>query len=127
MYGIKLAGVPHKLTADNTDAVLGGAELVIDCLDNAAARNLVQGYVRKHNVPCLHGALAADGSYGQVTWDEEFVIDSENVAGQATCEGGEHLPFIALVSGAIARSAQTFLKKGKKVNYAVHAGGVVRM
>lgn len=126
MFGLKLAGVPHRLTKDNTDVVLGGADLIIDCLDNAAARQLVQGYVRQHKIPCLHGALAADGSYGQVAWDEGFVIDSENVAGQPTCEGGEHLPFIALVSSVIAKAAQEFIQRGKMTSYAVNPGGVMR-
>lgn len=126
MFGLKLPGVPHKLTSDNCDVVMGGSDLILDCLDNAEARRLVQGYARQHKIPCLHGALAADGSYGRVVWDENFVIDSENVAGQPTCEGGEHLPFIAQASATIAKAAQEFILRGKKNDYAIRPGGVVR-
>src|SRR5215471_3565760 len=50
--------VGHKLVDNNIDQLLKGATLVVDCLDNGASRKLVQDYVRTHNVPCLHGALA---------------------------------------------------------------------
>jgi predicted ThiF/HesA family dinucleotide-utilizing enzyme len=126
MFGLKLAGVPHKLTADNVGELLSGADLIIDCLDNAQARLLVQGFARKNKVPCLHGALAADGTFGRVVWTENFVIDSENVQGAPTCEGGEHLPFIGTVSALLAKAAQEFVTKGKKIGFEVHPGGVTR-
>jgi molybdopterin-synthase adenylyltransferase len=126
LFGLKPTAVPHRLTADNATQLLSGADLLLDCLDNAPAREVVQAFARHTKTPCLHGALAADGSYGRVVWDENFVIDSENVAGQATCEGGEHLPFIAVASSMIAKAAQDFLLRGKKLDYAIHPGGVMR-
>lgn len=126
LFGLKPMAVPHRLTADNATQLLSGADLLLDCLDNAGSRSLVQEYARQHDVPCLHGALAADGQYGRVIWDETFVIDSENVTGQPTCEGGEHLPFISQVSATIAKAAQEFLSNGKKHNYVIRAGCVVR-
>ncbi len=123
-FKTKVEGVPHRLTGDNLDQLLGGAQLVIDCVDNAATRNLIQTYVRKHQIPCLHGAVAADGSFGQVVWDESFRIDQETVGGTATCENGEHLPFITTVSALIAKAAQDFLKVAKKKGYQIHPNGV---
>lgn len=126
LFGVKIEAVPHKLVADNAEALLSGAELIIDCLDNAAAREIVQRFVRKTKVPCLHGALAANGEFGRVIWDENFVVESGGTTGAATCEDGEHLPFIAVVSALIARSAHEFITKGKKNEFAVHPGGVLR-
>jgi len=124
LFGIKLNMVPHKLTADNEKELLGGADLVIDCLDNPESRRVVQGFAKEAEIPCLHGALAADGAFGRVVWTENFVID-DGAAGAATCEDGEHLPFIAVVSALLARSAQAFLKDGKKIGYEISPGGVI--
>ena len=66
LFGVKVEAIPHKLTKDNADALLGGSALVLDCVDNAEARRVIQGCVRKHSIPCLHGALSADGSFGRV-------------------------------------------------------------
>lgn len=120
LWNTKVDGTPHKLTADNTMQVLSGSDLIIDCLDNAEARGLVQTFARTAPVPCLHGALSADGQMGRVVWDADFRIDSEGSAGAATCEDGEHLPFIGMVSTYLARSAQEFLKSGRKIGWQVY-------
>jgi len=117
--------VSHKLVVENIDVLLKGATLVVDCLDNGASRKLVQDYVRKHNLPCLHGALAPGGEFGRSIWDQDFVIDSEVGAGAATCEDGEFLPFIALTAAYLARSVQLFLKDGKKIGFSISPVGVV--
>lgn len=118
LFGIKIDAVPHKLTQDNAQILLQGAALVIDCLDNGASRRVVQSFARELRIPCLHGALAADGSIGRAVWDDKFQIDDESGDG-ATCEDGEHLPFIGMVSAYIARAAQEFLKSGRQMSYQV--------
>lgn len=125
LFGLKVEVIQHRLIEDNAKAVLLGADLVIDCLDNAASREIVQRFARTSKVPCLHGALAANGAFGRVVWDERFVIDTEDGAGAPTCEGGEHLPFIAVVSALIAKSAQDFLKKGRQIGFEVSPSGVI--
>ncbi len=125
LFGLKIKTISHKLTEYNQDALLDG-DLIIDCLDNEASRLLVQEWVRKHKVPCLHGALAPDGSFGRVVWDENFAIDSEAEAGSATCENGEFLPFIAITSAHIARAAQVFLLEGRKIGYEISPGGTTQ-
>jgi molybdopterin/thiamine biosynthesis adenylyltransferase len=127
LYGTKLRAIPHRLTADNVTGLLGGADLVIDCLDNAASRRLVQNYCHdvgepgtgKGAIPCLHGALDAAGSFGRVIWSDGFVIDEEGAQGAATCEDGEFLPFIAITAAYLARSAQLFLDTGKQVGFSI--------
>ena len=123
----KLEAVPHKLIAGNAQALFDGADLVVDCLDNAASRRVLQDAVRERKIPCVHGALSADGQFGRVVWDEHFAIDAENVAGQATCEGGEHVPFIALVAATLAAAVQRFVADGSRVSTNLHPGGMVRL
>lgn len=127
LFGIKVDVVPHKLTPDNAKQLLDKSTLVIDCLDNGAARKAVQSTVRALKLPCLHGALAADGAFGRVIWDEDFKIDDEAGVGQATCEGGEHLPFIAITASYIAKAAQEFLEGKKRVGYQVSPAGSKRI
>jgi molybdopterin-synthase adenylyltransferase len=125
LWGLKIDGVPHKLTSENDVQLLRKADLIIDALDNGEARRIVQGFARRTKTACLHGALAANGEFGRVVWDEDFKIDDEAGAGAATCEDGEHLPFVALVSAYLARAAQVYIKSGKKIGFSVHSGGAV--
>lgn len=122
LWGIKVEVIPHKLVADNATQLLGGADLILDCLDNGDARRVVQGYVRDHKVQCLHGALAADGLMGRVVWDEDFRID-DAPAGAATCEDGEFLPLIGMTSCYLARAAQEYLASGKKMGFQIYPKG----
>lgn len=126
-YGSKLETVGNKLTSDNVEQLLSGADVLVDCLDNGEARRLVQGYARAHGVPCVHGALAADGGFGRVVWDEDFVIDDETNAGEPTCEDGEFLPFITIASAYLAYAVQRFLKDGRKTGYSISPAGVEKI
>lgn len=126
LFGLKLEAVPHRLTSDNAEQLLGDANLVVDCLDNGASRRLVQNFVRAKSIPCLHGAVDAAGTYGRVAWDSRFVIDDEAKVGQPTCEGGEHLPFLIVIAAHLALATRSFVNDGRQVGYEVHPGGVMR-
>lgn len=121
------AAVPHRLTVDNIDVVLAESDLVIDCVDNGATRRLIQAWVRQHEVPCLHGGLAANGSFGVALWDDQFAVDDEPDTGAPTCEGGEHLPFIAFVASAIAMAAQAFVTFNLQRGFMISPVGVQRV
>ena len=109
-YGLRLKDYTVRLVDENVATILGDQDLVIDCFDNAEGRQLIQDFVRANDIPGLHGGLAADGEYGVVRWDADFVIDSEDVPGQATCEGNGFLPVILAVSGALVGSIQGYQK-----------------
>jgi molybdopterin/thiamine biosynthesis adenylyltransferase len=124
LWGIKYTINPNRLTEQNTNELLSNSDLIIDCLDNSPSRHLVQNYACKHQIPCLHGALAANGAFGRIIWTEQFIID-ENVGGTATCDDGNYLPFIGLVSALIAKSAFDFLDSNLKNNFQILPSGVV--
>jgi molybdopterin/thiamine biosynthesis adenylyltransferase len=126
LFGTKIEVVPHKLVEDNAKQLLGNADLVIDCLDNAVSRRILQSFVRAGGTACLHGALAADGTFGRVVWDEDFTIDEEPSEGAATCDDGDHLPFIATTASLVAQAAAGFIQTGKKFGFQVHPGGATR-
>lgn len=127
LFGVRVETVPHKLTSDNVQQLLGDADLVVDCLDNGASRRVIQRFIRANSVPCLHGALDAEGTFGRAVWDEDFEIDDEAAEGAATCENGEHLPFITIVSGYLARAVQVFVTNGTKISFHAHPGGADRV
>lgn len=124
LWGKNIGKSGVMLTSTNTKQLLGGAGLIVDCLDNAASRLLVQTYARENGIPCLHGALAPEGAYGQVCWDEHFIIDSEVGQGGATCENGIHLPIIMIVSCWLAKAVSDFVMGGLKRGYAISPSGV---
>lgn len=127
LFGVKLQTNSNKLVSDNAEQLLGGADLVVDCLDNAASRRVIQTFVRKAKIPCLHAAVDANGNFGRVAWDESFVIDEEDAQGAPTCENGEHLPFLAVVSAYVAHSVKEFVGKGARLSYQVSPGGTIRI
>lgn len=128
IFGVKeISHIPHKLTSDNIEVLFGDADLVIDCTDNIAARDLIQHYVKENSIPCLHGALSADGAFARIIWTEIFQGDVEEEEGQATCEDGEQLPFFMSVGSFIAIEAQRFLSSGKKQSFQMTTSGIIRL
>ncbi len=127
LYDVKLATWTRWLNSENVHELLGGSDLVIDCLDNGESRRIVQMYVRERHIPCLHGALAPGGAFGRVVWDEAFVIDDEASQGAATCEDGAFLPFIVVVAALLAEAVGEFNRSGKKRGFSVSPAGVISL
>lgn len=125
-FGVKAEALGVRLGAHNAAQLLDGCDLAVDCFDNADSRQVLSEAARARGVPLVHAALAADGSFALVRWDERFVADREDVAGQATCEGGEHLPMIGLVGATLARTIQDFLKSGARHDYMISLSGTSR-
>ncbi|MFP2926586.1 HesA/MoeB/ThiF family protein [Pyxidicoccus sp. 3LG] len=125
LHGVKAESFGVRLTRDNVEALCGGADLLVDCFDNQASRQLLSEYARKAGKPLVHGAVSADGTFGLVRWDERFVPDAEDTAGQATCEGGAHLPLLGLLAATLARTVQDFVKHGVKRDALVNLTAVI--
>jgi molybdopterin/thiamine biosynthesis adenylyltransferase len=112
-WAIKAEALPVRVTADNVAQVCAGASLLVDCFDNRAGREVLSAHARATGLPLVHAALAADGRFGLCRW-----------ADQATCEGGEHLPFIGLLAAALARAIQEFVARGVRKEAIVSLSGV---
>jgi molybdopterin/thiamine biosynthesis adenylyltransferase len=125
-YGAKAEAMGVRLAATNAAQLLADCGLAVDCFDNADSRLAVAAAAATAGVPLVHAALAADGTFGLVRWDERFVPDREDTAGQATCEGGEHLPMIGLVGATLARAIQDFVRGGDRHDYMISLSGVSR-
>jgi hypothetical protein len=125
-YGAKAEALGVRLAATDAAQLLAGCGLAVDCFDSAGSRIALAEAARAAGVALVHAALAGDGTFGIVRWDERFVADREDVAGQATCEGGEHLPMIGLVGATLARAIQDFVRAGDRRDYMISLSGVVR-
>jgi siroheme synthase (precorrin-2 oxidase/ferrochelatase) len=124
LFNVKIGAIPHRLTSLNASEILGGSDLILDCLDNGESRRIVQTFARERKIPCLHGALAGGGQFALCAWDESFKIDDES-PGIATCEDGDFLPFIVVAAAHLAMAAQIFLRTGKKTGFQIIPTGAV--
>ncbi len=123
-WGVKAESFGVRVTEDNVATLCGSADLVVDAFDNAKSRRLLSAWAKSAQKPLVHAAVSADGTFGLVRWDERFVADEEGTPGQATCEGGEHLPLIALVGVTLARTVQDFVLHGAKRDAMISLSGV---
>ncbi len=123
-FGLKAEAFGVRITETNVEAVCGKADLVVDAFDNAASRRVLSDFARKNGKALVHAALSGDGTFGLVRWDARFVPDAEDHAGQATCEGGEHLPLIGVLGSSLARVIQDYVKDGTQRDLMVALGSV---
>lgn len=124
-WGIKAESFGVRVGEDNVATLCAAADLVVDAFDNAKSRRLLSTWAKSAQKPLVHAAVSADGTFGIVRWDERFTPDEESAEGEATCEGGEHLPLIAMVSATLARAIQDFVKDGKRQDSMVSLSGVI--
>ena len=126
LFGVKVEANTNRVTPDNAETILKGADLVIDCTDNGTARRTIAAASKRLGIPLLHGAMNLEGDFARIIWDELFVVDDET-PGQATCEDGAHLPFHMLAGSWIAVVAQTFLQTGKRMSIQITPSSFVRL
>ena len=124
-WGVKAEAFGVRIGEDNVETLCGSADLLVDAFDNAKSRRMLSTFARAAQKPLVHAAVSADGTFGLVRWDERFEPDEEGTPGAATCEGGEHLPLIALIGSTLARSVQDFVQKGEKRDAMISLSGVM--
>ena len=113
-WGVKAEAFGVRLEPHNVATLCGRADLVVDAFDNAKSRRALSTWAKSTSTPLVHAAVSADGTFGLVRWDERFVVDEEPSGGAATCEGGEHLPMLALIAGSLARTIQDFVDRDER-------------
>ena len=123
-WGVKVEAFGVRVGEENVATLCGAADLLVDAFDNAKSRRILATYARANGKALVHAAVSADGTFGLVRWDERFAADEEGTPGQATCEGGEHLPLIAIVASTLARTVQEHLATGKPRDAMVSLSGV---
>ena len=123
-FGVKVEAFGVRLAETNVEALCGNADLIVDAFDNQKSRLVLSAFARSKSKALVHAALSGDGTFGLVRWDERFAPDAEDHEGQATCEGGEHLPLIGSLGSALARVVQDYCKDGTRRDVMVSLAGV---
>lgn len=62
---VEIVAVDERITGDNAGRIAAGARIIVDCLDNFAARFALNDAALEQGIPFVHGAIR--GFYGQAT------------------------------------------------------------
>jgi molybdopterin-synthase adenylyltransferase len=110
---VEIEAVRKEMTAQNAQALLKGAQVVVDTFDNSAARALVQQAVRALALPCLHVGLFED--YCEVLWDEGYRVPKD-VAGDV-CEYPLARNGVLLAVVIASETLMAFCLEGRRVQW----------
>ena len=113
--GIEIEALRKELDARTARALLQEGGLIIDALDNAASRRLVQEHCRALARPCLHIGLYTD--YGEVIWDERYRVP-QDVAGDV-CDYALARNLILLAVAVASETIVRFALAGERQDYSV--------
>ena len=103
-----------ELTPENAARLLAGSAVVVDALDNLAARATVAETCGRLGMPCLHVALSDGGDYGCGLWDAAYPAASGRLprAGADRCDYPLTRPLALLVAAAGAEALVCHLLDG---------------
>ena len=113
--GVEIEAVAKDLNDRTARGLLKGPGLVIDALDNSAARRLVQEHVRAAGLPCLHVGLNAD--YAEVIWDEEYRVPND-VDGDV-CDYPLARNLVLLAVAVASEAVVRYLEDGRRTGWSV--------
>jgi molybdopterin-synthase adenylyltransferase len=104
-----------ELTASNANSLLKDVDLIVDCFDNSASRQLVQDHARSTNIPTLHVGLFED--FGQVAWDETYRVPKD-VAGDV-CDYPLARNLIVITAAVAAETIVAFATNGERKSWSI--------
>jgi molybdopterin-synthase adenylyltransferase len=81
--GAEIESLAKELNAKNIAKFTRGADVVVDCFDNSASRQLVTQFCREQNLPCLH--LGVNTDYGEAKWNDNYLVPGD-VSGIGACD-----------------------------------------
>ena len=89
--GARVHGIEREIAPESASRLLSGADLVVDALDNHAARAIVQQVCHARAIPLLHLGLSRDG-YGEVRWDAGYDVPPDHAGDPAASRSPVNLP-----------------------------------
>ncbi|MDR3205563.1 MAG: HesA/MoeB/ThiF family protein [Candidatus Methanoplasma sp.] len=87
---------PEKVTTDNAEAVLGGSDILVDCLDNIPARKEISRYAVRSGKTLVHAGVI--GFHGQVT----VVVPGKTPCLDCLLKAVEKRPVLPSVGAAVS-------------------------
>lgn len=80
--GVEIEAEGKELKKGNIKKLFRDTDLVIDCFDNTASRQMVQDFCREKGLACLHAGM--EGEYGEVAWDATYKVPDDG--GEDNCD-----------------------------------------
>lgn len=111
----KVEPVARELTGENAAELLAGSALVVDALDNSAARGAVSAASRRLGIACLHVGFSADGLYGSGIWEPGYGVPSD-VPGDP-CDYPLTRPLALVLAALAARAITRYLADGLREDF----------
>ncbi|USZ14941.1 HesA/MoeB/ThiF family protein [Moraxella sp. FZFQ2102] len=108
--------ITERISADNICKLIGKADLVIDCTDNFAVRDLLNRYTRSQNLPLL--STSAIAQVGQIALYTEQTgcyrcVFGDDDGDEMTCAtSGVLASTVAVIGAMAAQVALDFLGRG---------------
>lgn len=116
--GVEVDARVEDLTEPNAGKLVAGSGLVIDCFDNAAARDAVTETCRRMDLPCLHAGLAA--GYAEVLWNEVYRVPTG--ARDDLCDYPLARNLVTLTVAVACEAVIAFTATGERRNRTVTLG-----
>ena len=116
--GVEVQAVRKDLTAQTAPALLKGAGVVVDALDNSAGRRAVQEAARALGLPCLHVGL--NDGYAEVLWDEGYRVPND-VPGDA-CAVPLARNLVVLAVAVASETLMAFALRGERPQWTATLG-----
>ena len=115
LFNRKVEIITEKLSGDNIN-ILKDYDLIIDTFDNYLSRKLVQNFVVKNKIDCLHCGFSEKLTF-EICWAENYNVPSDTISSFDVCEAEGASSFIKLTSACGANAVLAFINNGEKRNF----------
>ena len=88
------------------------ADLIIDCLDNQKARNIL----KQQTTPVLHIGFSDQFTFA-IEWNDNYKVPTDITSGFDICEMQGAASFVKMVAALGALTAQEFVKDESKIEF----------
>lgn len=112
------------LASHNCDTLLDDAQLLIDCVDNEAARLLISDHARRHRVPVLHVELDREGEGGTVLWNKAAHTGDDAESQSKLERTPSELSALCQVASAAAQAIRDYVERGDQRSAVIDGAGV---
>jgi hypothetical protein len=111
----KAESIIRELTVNNYKHVLNNTDLVIDCFDNSASRQILQDYT---DADVLHVGFA-DDKYGEVIWQKSYVVPQSINTEVDPCDYPFTRSLMNILIGIATESIINYLSNSTQSSYTI--------
>lgn len=115
LFQKKVEIITEKLSSQNV-GLLNDFDLIVDTFDNFESRKLIQDFVIKNKIDCLHCGFSSQMTF-EICWAENYEVPSDDTSDFDVCTAEGAASFIKLASSVGAISVLEFLQTGKKLDF----------